>query len=322
MELKSSNRKRCEICIEFKSSKEMFVNKDRCAHSICTDCIVKHIIARVEDNVAEIRCPYWFTCKQILDPHTCRKIIPKSLFVKWCDVLCNLAIQPNKKSYCPNKKCLELVINECGGIVKRSECPKCKQLYCFQCNLQWPECNNCERIEENDQIFKEIAVSKKWVKCPTCDYHWPECNNCERIEENDQIFKELAVSKKWVKCPTCDYHVERISGCRHMSCRCGTTFCYKCGRKPTIHWCNCVECYDFLPLLLLVYFELTIGANRDQVEEEEAIEDEDKEEAAVKLDGDDCTGSFTGFVEGSGRICGLKGKNRVKCPLSPNMLCG
>ena len=184
MELKSSNRKRCEICIEFKSSNEMFVNKDRCAHSICTDCIVKHIIARVEDNVAEIRCPYWLICKQILDLHTCRQIIPKSLFVKWCDVLCNLAIQPNKKSYCPNKKCLELVINECGGIVKRSECPKCKQLYCFQCNLQWPECNNCERIEENDQIFKELAVSKKWVKCPTCDYH-----------------------------------VERISGCRHMSCR-------------------------------------------------------------------------------------------------------
>ncbi|KAL4632316.1 hypothetical protein ACB092_04G041300 [Castanea dentata] len=200
MESKSSNLKRCEICIEFKSSEEMFVN--RCAHSICTDCIVKHIIARVQDNVAEIRCPYWFTCKQILDPHTCQQIIPKSLFVK---------------CYCPNKKCLELVINECGGIVKRSECPKCKQLYCFQCNLQWPECNNCERIEENDQIFKELAVSKKWVKCPTCDYH-----------------------------------VERISGCRHMSCRCGTMFCYKCGRKLTLHWCNCVECYDFLPLLLLV----------------------------------------------------------------------
>ena len=28
-------------------------------------------------------------------------------------------------------------------------------------------------------------------------------------------------------------------------------------------------------------FELTIGANRDQVEEEEAVEDEDKEEAAL-----------------------------------------
>ena len=32
--------------------------------------------------------------------------------------------------------------------------------------------------------------------------------------------------------------------------------------------------------------------------------------------------SFTGFVEGFGRICGLKGKNKVKWPLSPNMLRG
>ena len=66
-------------------------------------------------------------------------------------------------------------------------------------------------------------------------------------------------------------------------------------------------------------FELAIGVNEDQAEEEEAVEDEDKEEAA-ELDSDDCAGGFTGFVEGSGRICGLKGKNKVKCPLSPNML--
>ena len=66
-------------------------------------------------------------------------------------------------------------------------------------------------------------------------------------------------------------------------------------------------------------FELTIEANEDRAEEEEAVEDEDKEEAA-ELDSDDCAGGFTGFVEGSGRICGLKGKNKVKCPLSPNML--
>ena len=69
-------------------------------------------------------------------------------------------------------------------------------------------------------------------------------------------------------------------------------------------------------------FELTIGANEDQAEEEEAVEDEDKEEATDELDGDDYAGDFTGFVEGFGRICGLKGKNKVKYPLSPNMLRG
>ena len=69
-------------------------------------------------------------------------------------------------------------------------------------------------------------------------------------------------------------------------------------------------------------FELTIGANEDQAEEEEAVEDEDKEEATDELDGDDYAGSFTGFVERFGKICGLKGKNKVKYPLSPNMLRG
>ncbi|KAF3966473.1 hypothetical protein CMV_009425, partial [Castanea mollissima] len=41
--------------------------------------------------------------------------------------------------------------------------------------------------------------------------------------------------------------------------------------------------------------------------------DEDKEEVAVELDDDDCADDFTGFVEGSGRIDGLKGENKVKC---------
>ena len=68
------------------------------------------------------------------------------------------------------------------------------------------------------------------------------------------------------------------------------------------------------------YFKLTIEAYGDQVQEEEVVEDEDKEEAAAELDDDDCADGFTGFVEGSKRICGLKGQNKVKCPLSPNML--
>ena len=66
-------------------------------------------------------------------------------------------------------------------------------------------------------------------------------------------------------------------------------------------------------------FKLTIEANGDQAEEEEAVEHEDKEEAvATELDGDDCgfkRRSFTRFVKGFGRICGLKGKNKVKWPL-------
>lgn len=173
----------CLICNHSKSAKKMFKNKKRCAHSICKDCIVKHIIIKVEDAVAEIKCPNWPACKQLLNPHTCRKIIPKLLFEKWCDLLCESALQPYERSYCPNKKCSELIINECGGTVKKSKCPKCKGLYCFRCNVPWPRCNNCQELE------------------------------------NDKKFFKLAVSKKWVKCPSCSYYVERINGCRHMICR-------------------------------------------------------------------------------------------------------
>jgi E3 ubiquitin-protein ligase RNF144 len=179
--LSKKNTFMCEICRDCKSSKKIFKYNDRCAHdSICSDCIIKLICIKVKDKVAEIKCPYW-ECKQLLDPHTCWKIIPKILFSEWCDLLCYLALQPYEIMNCPNRKCSELVVNECGGIVQRSECPKCKQLFCFRCKLPWPECNNCQITEENDKLFMGLAKRKKWIKCPTCNYYVERINGCNRI---------------------------------------------------------------------------------------------------------------------------------------------
>ena len=180
----------CEICSDVKSLKNIFKNKNRCAHSICSDCIGKHIIAKLEDNVAEIKCPKWLSCKQLLDHHTCHKIIPYSQFAKWC--LCILAIKLSETDYCRqdhDRMHCSLMVNESESIVKRSECPKWKKLF-----------------------FSRCIVSRL------------ECNNHQRIEKNDKIFMELAESMGWIKCPTCNYYIERISGCNTMKCRFDLSF--------------------------------------------------------------------------------------------------
>lgn len=76
------------------------------------------------DQIAEIKCP-GLNCDQLLNPHTCRTLIPSKLLEKWCDVMCEQAVSGFERCYCPNRICLEVVVNECGGNVKKSNCPNC-----------------------------------------------------------------------------------------------------------------------------------------------------------------------------------------------------
>ncbi|KAI3937798.1 hypothetical protein MKW92_010975 [Papaver armeniacum] len=177
----------------------------------CTDCIVKYIEVNVShDNLSEIKCPDT-NCSVFLDILTCCSILPKSVFEKWCRVLCESSVlmESSKggfaygRSYCPFRECSELVIkNECVKItassststssnITKSTCPNCKKIFCFHCMVPW----------------KDV---------------------------NDLLFLEAARREKWTRCPNCSRYVERKGGCSAMTCRCKATFCYRCGCKNCI----------------------------------------------------------------------------------------
>ncbi|KAH7835838.1 hypothetical protein Vadar_030378 [Vaccinium darrowii] len=180
----------CEICVEHMSSpNKKFTNKGLCAHPFCVDCITKYIQVKVEhDHVAEIKCP-GLNCDQLLDPFTCQTFIPPQLFTKWCDVMCQQAVSGlERKCYCPNRECSEVVVNECGGNVKKSKCPNCKRLFCFSCGVKWHAGFSCE---ESGKM---------------------------RRDRNDVAFGVLAEKKKWMRCPGCKHFVERVDGCRIVTC--------------------------------------------------------------------------------------------------------
>ncbi|MCL7043290.1 hypothetical protein MKW94_019142, partial [Papaver nudicaule] len=113
-----------------------------CSHPYCTDCVAKYIETKVShSNMSDIKCPNT-NCSVLLDALSCRSILSKKVFEKWCRVLCESAVLLDAskggfvhgRSFCPNRKCSELILNECEGnksSLKRSECPHCKQVFCF-----------------------------------------------------------------------------------------------------------------------------------------------------------------------------------------------
>lgn len=56
-----------------------------------------------------------------------------------------------------------------------------------------------------------------------------------RYSEDDRKFEQFVQGAKFKQCPKCKFWVERSEGCNHMSCRCGTNFCYDCGGTGCPH---------------------------------------------------------------------------------------
>ncbi|KAI3455182.1 hypothetical protein Pfo_011845 [Paulownia fortunei] len=207
MEVGESSQFLCEICAESKDSDQMFAVQ-RCNHHFCTECISKHISVKIQKSpISDQENGRWFVCpgldcKGILEIDKCMHIVPKDVLTMWGDVICESMIAASQKFYCPYKDCSALLVNDGEEIIRESECPFCRRLFCAQCNVPWHSGVGCEE-------FLRL-------------------NESERGRE-DLMVHELAKLEKWQRCPDCKFFVEKNQGCLHMTCRCGFQFCYACG---------------------------------------------------------------------------------------------
>ncbi|KAL6531866.1 hypothetical protein OROMI_028229 [Orobanche minor] len=179
----------CEICIEpTPYSEKVFNNSDGCSHPFCTDYLIKYIRVKLDDdNAGRIKCPA-LSCDRMLDPRACASLVGPSLFVRWCDVLCEEAIVGLDRCYCPHRNCSVLIVNECGGIVRKSKCPECTRWFCFECKRVWHAGFGCDE------------------------------NGLMR-DRNDVAFGRLVERNNWMRCPRCRHFVELVAGCRIVKCR-------------------------------------------------------------------------------------------------------
>lgn len=201
----------CPICMDVKQGGEMFTN-NTCTHSFCNDCIGNYIAAKIHENILNVKCPD-LNCKSKLELHLFRSLLPKEVFDRWENSLCESLILGSHKFYCPFKDCSAMLLDDENEVVTMSECPICRRLFCAQCKVSWHagiECEEFQKLGKDDRESEDIMVM------------------------------ELARQKKWRRCPTCNFYVEKISGCLHIICRLISTICIK-------HFCILIPSYlDFL----------------------------------------------------------------------------
>ncbi|KHN34215.1 Putative E3 ubiquitin-protein ligase RNF217 [Glycine soja] len=100
--------------------------------------------------------------------------------------------------------------------IRECECPNCRRLFCALCRVPWHENIPCEE-------FQKL--------------------NAEEREREDIMLMSLAKQMQWKRCPHCRFYVAKSEGCMYMRCRCGNSFCYKCGAPILTGSHSCSYCF-------------------------------------------------------------------------------
>lgn len=94
----------------------------------------------------------------------------------------------------------------------------------------------CSHIFSFDEISEIVSKEslEKWLE--TCSTNYQE--RLDSIMSSDSSLREF-VENNCKPCPRCKVIVSRSEGCDEISCRCGESFCYKCGKAER----DCI-CYE------------------------------------------------------------------------------
>ena len=203
--LKELNCDRCAFCTEIKSLTMIWVSKCPSKHLICYDCVrrcYEYSIHSMDTNRA-------LCCRiQMWDDTVHYEILGNELADKWRD--CVKALRTPDQLYCSTSECWRPLFPPAheSGTTAYMTCPNCGLSTCTFCRGP---------VHPNEN-------------CGTDDG-----------EAGAQTFR-LAESQGWKRCFRCRRIVERAEGCSTITCTCGVSFCFSCGKST--HICECPKGVD------------------------------------------------------------------------------
>ncbi|UJR15731.1 hypothetical protein I4U23_002666 [Adineta vaga] len=174
-----------------------------CAHWLCNQCWKQYLENSIK-SIKIVLCPEW-NCCSIVDVGTilslvnvrCMNIYERN--IEKC--LVNLSRSHVK---CPSKSCSNIV-QVIGSGIDHVRC-RCGHEFCFHCR--------------KDPHFPA-----------TCSAYRLYMDEAHR--NGDFISDYNAITQiKGRNCISCNNFIEKNGGCNHMTCRCGTEFCWTC----TAYW--------------------------------------------------------------------------------------
>ncbi|KAG8933603.1 hypothetical protein FRC02_011525 [Tulasnella sp. 418] len=170
-------------------------------HKYCLDCINQYIRTELEKGgegriVFPMKCPECSRDDWAMTDEVAERVLGQDVLNTWHF---QKLLESIEKIYCPHPSCSALVeVPDVPGL-EEATCPACQRMICVKCKTPWHPALSCAE------------------------------NKLPQLGQTDQQTYNLAKRSGWRRCPKCRMIVERSEGCPHMTCRCGTHFCYRCG---------------------------------------------------------------------------------------------
>ncbi|KAI0659334.1 hypothetical protein C8Q70DRAFT_987272 [Cubamyces menziesii] len=181
------------------------------SHSYCISCLNGYIGSKLDPEgtgapsqnsvIFPIRCP---ECPVAVWPEgipdeVAERVLSEKTMILWHG---QKLLDSLPRYYCPNPHCSALVQLDEDSDDPQAICPSCNKVICVPCRVVWHDDLTCEE-------YQALPL----------DDRSPE----------DQKALQLIKAENWRRCPSCAFIVELTHGCNHITCRCKTEFCFKCG---------------------------------------------------------------------------------------------
>jgi E3 ubiquitin-protein ligase RNF144 len=197
----------CPICFCDADSLCMF----HCGHACCTDCAISFLSSKIEEGMIgeRLRC---FSvappCKERLRQGDVRRALGKMKggAALWEKYRARALESTAGVTPCPQPGCEFRFIRDPAEPLFR--CPSCKVKSCLECGTVW------------HHGLSHAANKARLANRGLLDFAAQNPGMCRR-------------------CPRCGALTEKISGCNAVSCRCGTAFCWGCGKEGSAYSCRC-----------------------------------------------------------------------------------
>ncbi|KAM0060270.1 putative transcription factor C2H2 family [Helianthus debilis subsp. tardiflorus] len=88
----------CAICMDTKTTSQIFENNNVCGHLFYLDCIRQHVAVKIKENITKVKCPDP-NFKGVIGPKVCRSIVPEQVLKRSENILCDSVIMESQKFY-------------------------------------------------------------------------------------------------------------------------------------------------------------------------------------------------------------------------------
>jgi hypothetical protein len=215
-----------------------------CGHVFCRDCLGAHCKTQVADGLpdaAGIFCPEP-RCRAPLTGADISAVADAATAARFEELALEKLIQSNSDSL----GCALLRIKRRNGALARCNAeralrrccptPGCTFMFAWDPanrKLQCPKCNHAYCVVCKARCCSLAGGALVRSRSPPAQTDWHRGVRCEaRGEREEQAeFEKAAMRGHFKKCPRCSVWVEKAEGCDSMRCRCGASFCYRCGSR-------------------------------------------------------------------------------------------